>query len=104
MILWKHPLHVGVFLWGAGVLGREVTFTGAKMDASKPSMRIGDPLDPALEAASLTLSGRANQSSSRFASIELRGTEVRRLSGLAPLGYAVSVIAALTVVGALWAL
>ena len=65
-------------------------------------MRLGDPVDPALEAASLTLSGRVNQHSSRFASIELRGAKVARFSGLAPLGYAASVIAGLIVVGVLW--
>lgn len=66
-------------------------------------MRLTDAPDPALEAASLALSGRRGGPSSRFASIELRG-ETRPLSHLAPLGYGVSVILGLLAVGVLWAL
>lgn len=64
-------------------------------------MRLTDAPDPALEAASLALSGRRGGPSSRFASIELRG-EARHLSHLAPLGYAVSVLLGLVAVGVLW--
>lgn len=66
-------------------------------------MRIGDSLDPALQAASQALTGRGKQSSSRFASIELR-TQGSRLTQLAPVGYAATVIAALTTVAFLWTL
>lgn len=64
-------------------------------------MRLTDAPDPALEAASLALSGRRGGPSSRFASIELRG-ETRQLSHLAPLGYVVSVFLGLVAVGVLW--
>jgi len=66
-------------------------------------MRIGDPLDPALQAASLALNGRAEHPSSRFASIELRG-QTRQLSNLAPIGYVFSVGAALALIFLLWTL
>jgi hypothetical protein len=66
-------------------------------------MRLTDAPDPALEAASLALSGRRGGPSSRFASIELRG-EARPLSHLAPLGYAISVFFGLVAVAVLWVL
>lgn len=66
-------------------------------------MRLGEPFDPALQAASQALSGRAKQTSSRFASIELR-TQESRLTQLAPVGYAATVIAALTTVAFFWTL
>jgi hypothetical protein len=58
-------------------------------------------MDPALEAASLALAKRPLGPSSRFASIELRG-EVRQLSHLAPLGYAVAVLFGIVSVTVLW--
>lgn len=64
-------------------------------------MRLGDPMDPALEAASLALAKRPLGPSSRFASIELRG-EVRHLSHLAPLGYAAAVLLGIVSVTVLW--
>lgn len=66
-------------------------------------MRLRDPLDPALQAASIALTGRAAQASSRFASIELRNQSVR-FSQLAPVGYAVSVLAAVATILVLWTL
>lgn len=64
-------------------------------------MRIGDPLDPALEAATLALSGRNRRPASRFASIELRSVD-SQLSRWAPAGYVVSAVLGLLVVGVLW--
>jgi hypothetical protein len=64
-------------------------------------MHLGDPLDPAIEAASLALAQRPIGPSSRFASIELRG-EARPLSQLAPLGYAAAVLLGLISVSILW--
>ncbi len=66
-------------------------------------MRLGDPLDPALQAASLALNGRARQASSRFASIELRTTSAR-FSQLAPLGYTAAVLLGVATVVTLWTL
>lgn len=64
-------------------------------------MQLGQPTDPALEAASLALTGREAPGSSRFASIELRQSG-RDLSQLAPLGYAASALAGAIVVAVLW--
>jgi hypothetical protein len=64
-------------------------------------MRLGDPMDPAIEAASLALAKRPIGPSSRFASIELRG-EARPLSQLAPLGYGAAVVLGLLAVAVLW--
>lgn len=58
-------------------------------------------MDPALEAASLALSGRHSGPSNRFASIELRG-ETKQLSHFAPLGYAVAVLLGVVSVAVLW--
>lgn len=66
-------------------------------------MRLRDPLDPALQAASMALNGKPGQASSRFASIELRNQSAR-LSQLAPLGYALTVVAALVTIVGLWTL
>ena len=66
-------------------------------------MRLIDSMDPALDAATLALSRRAQRHASRFASIELRGAE-SKTGHLAPLGYALSVVSALTLVAALWML
>lgn len=66
-------------------------------------MKIGPSLDPALEAASLALTGREEQQSSRFASIELRGRKAS-LSRYAPLGYVLSALAGMAVVILLWTL
>jgi hypothetical protein len=66
-------------------------------------MKIGAPLDPALESASLALNGRAEPHSSRFASIELRGRRAS-FSRFAPLGYVASALAGLLVVLVLWTL
>jgi hypothetical protein len=66
-------------------------------------MRLSDPVDPALQAASLALTGRAAQASSRFASIELRNQDAR-FSQFAPIGYVLTVIAALATILVLWTL
>ncbi len=66
-------------------------------------MRLKDPADPALQAASLALTGRAAQASSRFASIELRNQSVR-MSRFAPVGYALTVCVALGTIVLLWSL
>ncbi len=66
-------------------------------------MPIGDQIDPALSAASLALSRRPAGSSHGFASIELRDTG-KHQPYLAPLGYALSVLAALITIAALWTL
>jgi hypothetical protein len=71
-------------------------------ELSQP-MRLRDPLDPALQAASIALSGRAAQASSRFASIELRNQNAR-FSRLAPLGYAITISAAVATIFVLWSL
>ncbi|HSC86314.1 MAG TPA: hypothetical protein VLC09_03555 [Polyangiaceae bacterium] len=67
------------------------------------SMRLGDPLDPALEAATLALSGRKGRPASRFASIELRMAE-SRWDRWAPAGYLASGVLGVVVVAILWAL
>lgn len=66
-------------------------------------MKLGAPPDPALDAASLALHGRARQHSSRFASIELREAS-STLSRLAPVGYLFSALAGLALVVFLWTL
>jgi hypothetical protein len=66
-------------------------------------MRLDDPMDPALAAASLALAKRPMDPSSRFASIELRG-ETRQLSHLAPLGYVASAFLGVVAVIVLWVL
>ena len=67
------------------------------------SMRLGDPLDPALDAATRALSSRSRRPVSRFASIELRAVD-SRLSRFAPAGYLASGALALVVVAVLWML
>ena len=64
-------------------------------------MQLGDPLDPALRSASLALNQKAVEPSSRFASIELRGSQAE-LSKFAPLGYLLSAGLALALVLSLW--
>ncbi len=64
-------------------------------------MRLGDPLDPALEAATLALSAQNRRPASRFASIELRSVD-SRLSRWAPAGYLASGLLGLVVVAVLW--
>lgn len=66
-------------------------------------MRLGDPLDPALESATLALSGRTRRPATRFASIELRTVE-SRFNRLVPAGYLASGLLGLLVVGILWML
>lgn len=66
-------------------------------------MRIGTTDDPALEAATLALTGRAKRHASRFASIELRAADSARRQ-MAPLGYAIAVLAACSIVVTLWQL
>jgi len=79
-------------------------FTEPAMDARHVAvMRLGAPLDPALEAASQALHGRARQHSSRFASIELRG-QSSAFSRFAPVGYVFSALLGLLVVIVLWTL
>jgi hypothetical protein len=70
-------------------------------------MRLTDATDPAIEAASLALSGRRHGPQSRFASIELRtesrsGSRIAQLAHLAPFGYAVSVLLGLVAVSVAW--
>jgi hypothetical protein len=67
------------------------------------SMRIGEPQDPALAAATRALSSRKGQPSSGFASIELRVAD-SRWGRLAPAGYFASGFLGLLVVAVLWAL
>jgi hypothetical protein len=67
------------------------------------SMRLGDPLDPAIEAASLALNGNRAGATQGFASIELRG-EKRQNGHYAPLGYAASALFGLIAVTILWLL
>lgn len=64
-------------------------------------MRFALSDDPALEAATLALSGRAKRHASQFASIELRA-RTSPLSQIAPLGYLLSGLSALTLVLVLW--
>jgi hypothetical protein len=64
-------------------------------------MRLGDPLDPAIEAASLALNGSRQGANQGFASIELRG-EKRQSGHYAPLGYAASAFCGLVAVAILW--
>lgn len=66
-------------------------------------MRLGAPLDPALEAATLALTGRAKRHASQFASIELRARD-SNLSRIEPLGYLMAGLLAITLVTALWCL
>jgi hypothetical protein len=66
-------------------------------------MRLGDQLDPAIEAASLALNGSKQNAQKGFASIELRSPQTQ--SGhLAPLGYAASALLGLVAVTLLWVL
>jgi len=51
----------------------------------------------------MALNGRASQASSRFASIELRHQSAR-LSQLAPIGYALTVVVAVVTIVGLWTL
>jgi hypothetical protein len=66
-------------------------------------MQRGEPLDPALVAATLALSRRAERQASRFATIDLRKVEAEK-PHLALLGYFASVASALAVAVALWML
>lgn len=67
-------------------------------------MRLGDPMDPAIEAACRALGGRPPSVPSGFASIELRGERRDHRPLLAPLGYAATVVLALAVISTVWAL
>lgn len=68
-------------------------------------MRLGDPLDPALEAATLALTGRTRRPQSRFASIELRSEKPRpSMNRWAPAFYLASGVFGVLVVGILWML
>lgn len=66
-------------------------------------MRLGDPLDPAIEAASLALSGNRGGTSQGFASIDLRGAKNQQ-GQYAPLGYAASALLGVIAVAILWLL
>ncbi len=70
------------------------------MDGTGEAMRLGEQFDPALEAATVALSRRAQHHASRFASIELRGVSSQR--HLAPLGYFAAAATSLTIVFTLW--
>jgi hypothetical protein len=63
-------------------------------------MRLGEPLDPALQAATVALSRQAQHHASRFASIELRSQSNNR--HLAPLGYLFAGLSGFAVVVTLW--
>lgn len=78
-------------------------WTSRTMDAIDGVRMFDAPNDPALRAATLALTGGARRHASRFASIELRARD-SALSRIVPLGYAISVIAALCVVVLLWLL
>jgi hypothetical protein len=67
-------------------------------------MRLGSEMDPALQAATLALSRRAQHQASRFASIELRSSKAKqaRTGRLAPLGYAMATTFGLALVLAAW--
>lgn len=64
-------------------------------------MRFALSDDPALQAATLALSGRAKRHASQFASIELRARS-SPLSRIAPLGYLLSGLSAVALVLILW--
>jgi len=66
-------------------------------------MRLGDQLDPAIEAASLALNGNRLSAQKGFASIELRSPQ-KQTAHLAPLGYAASALLGLVAVTLLWVL
>ncbi len=65
-------------------------------------MRFGEQLDPALQAATVALSRRAQLHASRFASIELRGVSAQQ--HLAPLGYLLAATSAVAIIVTLWLL
>lgn len=72
-----------------------------KTGTAQIPMRFALSDDPALEAATLALSGRAKRHASQFASIELRAQR-SPLSRIAPLGYLLSGLLAISLVLVLW--
>ena len=64
-------------------------------------MQLGPDQDPALDAATRALSGRAEGRERRFASIELRSVD-SKMSALAPLGYLATVVVAVGIILLLW--
>lgn len=72
-----------------------------KTGTAQIPMRFALSDDPALEAATLALSGRAKRHASQFASIELRAQR-SPFSRIAPLGYLLSGVLAISLVLVLW--
>ncbi len=64
-------------------------------------MRVREPVDQALEAATLALGGGVRRIEGRFASIELRSGSATP-ERLAPLGYLCSGLLGVSVVLVLW--